>query len=95
MEPEFPYRVVKAVVEVAGMAYIGQALVAAFAGNRRHENVIYQVFKIITQPVTRFTRWITPRFVPDQHIPFVAFGILLWIWFFAILAIAYVTLPPR
>jgi hypothetical protein len=95
MDPEFPFRAVKAMVEVAGFAYIGQALVAAFAGARRHDNVVYQVFKIITGPVTRVARWISPRFVPDQHVPFVAFGILLWIWFLAILGIAYVNLPPR
>lgn len=88
MDPEFPWRAVKALVEVAGTAYIGQALVAAFAGSRRHENVVYQIFKILTNPVTRATRFITPRFVPDAHVPFVAFGLLLWIWFFTILAIA-------
>ena len=91
MEPELPFRAVKAMVEVAAFAYIGQALVAAFAGKRRHENIVYQVFKIITSPVTRVARWVSPRFVPDQHVPFVAFGILLWIWFFSIYAIYRVT----
>ena len=88
MDPEFPWRAVKAIVEIAGTAYIGQALVAAFAGSRRHENIVYQVFKIITKPVTRAARFISPRFVPDRHVPFVAFGILLWIWVFAIVMIA-------
>lgn len=89
MDAEFLWRALKAVVEVAGFAYIGQALVAAFAGARRHENVIYQVFKILTNPVTRLARIVSPRFVPDQHVPFVAFGILLWIWIFAIFMIAH------
>lgn len=88
MEPEFYWRALKAVVEVAGFAYIGQALVAAFAGSRRRENVVYQIFKIITNPVTRAARFISPRFVPDRHVPFVAFGLLLWIWIFAIVMIA-------
>ena len=88
MEPEFIWRAIKAVVEVAGFAYIGQALVAAFAGSRRHENIVYQVFKIITQPVTKAARFVSPRFVPDRHVPFVAFGILLWIWVFTILMLA-------
>ena len=30
MDPEFPWRALKAIVEVAGCAYLGQALVAAF-----------------------------------------------------------------
>jgi hypothetical protein len=91
MDPEFPFRALKAMVEVAAFAYIGQALVAAFAGSRRHENIVYQVFKIITGPVTRVARWLSPRFVPDQHVPFVAFGILFWIWIFSIFAIWKIT----
>lgn len=90
MDPEFPWRVLKALVEVAGFSFLGQALVAAFSGSRRHENVVYQIFKIITRPVERATRFLMPRFIPDRHIPFVAFGLLLWIWFFAIIMIANV-----
>jgi hypothetical protein len=88
MDPEFPWRALKAIVEVAGFAYIGQALVAAFAGARRGENIIYQVFKIITGPVTKAARFISPRFVPDRHVPFVAFAILFWIWMFTIFMLA-------
>lgn len=87
MEPEFFWRALKAVVEVAGCAYLGQALVAAFAGPRRHENIVYQIFKILTNPVARATRFLMPKFIPDRHIPFVAFGILLWIWFLTIIMI--------
>lgn len=87
MDPEFPWRALKAIVEVAGFSYIGQALVAAFSGNRRHQNVVYQILKIITNPVTRIARFVSPRFIPDRHVPFVAFGLLLWIWVFAILMI--------
>ena len=90
MESELPWRALKAIVEVAGYAYIGQALVAAFAGSRRHENVVYQILKILTNPVTRVARFISPKFVPDRHLPFVGFGILLWIWVFAIVMIANV-----
>ena len=88
MDPEFPWRALKAIVEVAGFAYIGQALVAAFAGSRRHDNVVYQIFKILTGPVTKATRFVVPRFIPDRHVPFVSFGILMWIWIFCILMIA-------
>lgn len=88
MDPEFPWRALKAIVEVAGFAYIGQALVAAFAGSRRGENIVYQVFKIITNPVTKAARFLSPRFIPDRHVPFVAFGILLWIWIFTIIMLA-------
>jgi hypothetical protein len=87
MEPEFLLRALKAVVEVAGFAYIGQGLVAVFSGARREQNVIYQVFRIVTNPVTRLTRLLMPRFIPDRHIPFVAFGLLLWVWIFLIIGL--------
>ena len=88
MEPEFLLRALKAVVEVAGFAYLGQGLVALFSGTRRDQNVIYQVFRIVTGPVTRATRAVMPRFIPDRHIPFVAFGLLLWIWILLIIGLA-------
>lgn len=88
MEPEFLLRALKAVVEVAGFAYLGQGLVALFSGTKRDQNVIYQVFCIVTGPVTRATRAVMPRFIPDRHIPFVAFGLLLWIWIFLIIGLA-------
>jgi hypothetical protein len=88
MDPEFLLRALKAVVEVAGLAYLGQALVGAFSGANREQNVIYQVFRIVTGPVTRFTRILMPKFIPDRHIPFVAFGLLVWVWIFLIFGLA-------
>jgi len=88
MDPDFLLRALKAVVEVAGFAYLGQGLVAVFAGARREQNVIYQVFRIVTGPVTRATRFLMPRFIPDRHIPFIAFGLLLWVWIFLIVGLA-------
>ncbi len=88
MEPELLLRALKAVIEVAGFAYLGQGLVAIFAGSRRDQTVIYQVFRIVTGPVTRATRFLMPAFIPDRHIPFVAFGLLLWVWVFVIIGLA-------
>ena len=88
MDPDFLLRALKAVVEVAGFAYLGQGLVAVFSGARREQNVIYQVFRIVTGPVTRATRFLMPRFIPDRHIPFIAFGLLLWVWIFLIVGLA-------
>ncbi|HQZ45174.1 MAG TPA: hypothetical protein PK042_03615 [Usitatibacteraceae bacterium] len=88
MEPELLLRAIKAVVEVAGFAYLGQGLVAIFAGSRRDQNVIFQVFRIVTGPVTRATRFLMPKFIPDRHIPFIAFGLLLWAWILLIVALA-------
>ena len=88
MDPEFLFRALKAIVEVAGFAYLGQGLVAVFSGTRREQNVIFQVFRIVTGPVTRTVRLLMPKFIPDRHVPFVAFGLLLWVWIFLIIALA-------
>lgn len=76
----FVVSALRALVEVALLALIGQALVAVLAGSRRDTNPIYRLFKIITDPAVRLARRITPRIVLDKHLPFVAFFLLFWIW---------------
>ena len=72
--------VLKALTEVAGVAMIGQGLLYVLAGSKRNENAIYGIFRTITSPVMKATRWITPRFVLDQHLGLVAFFLLLVLW---------------
>ena len=48
MDPELLIRAAKALIEVAGFAYLGQGLVALFSGARRDQNVVYQIFRILT-----------------------------------------------
>jgi hypothetical protein len=88
MDPEFFLRAAKALIEVAGFAYLGQGLVALFSGARRDQNVVYQIFRVITSPATRATRFLLPAFIPDRHIPFAAFGLLLWAWIFTLVGLA-------
>jgi hypothetical protein len=75
----------RAIVEVAGLALLGQGVLALLAGSRRHENFFYQIFAIVTRPVIRLARLLTPRVIVDDHVPLVAFFLLLWLW----LALAY------
>ncbi|HEX2831203.1 MAG TPA: hypothetical protein VHP37_33050 [Burkholderiales bacterium] len=82
----------RAIVEVAGFAMLGQALLYVLAGRRRKDNFVYQLFSILTRPVIRFTRWITPRFVRDDHIGIAAFLLLLWLWVGLLIAKRYVCL---
>jgi hypothetical protein len=70
----------RALVEVAGCFMLGQGLLYVLAGRKRHQNFVYQLFTLLTRPVMRLTRIITPRLVRDEHIPFAAFMLLLWIW---------------
>lgn len=72
--------ILKALLEVAGVAFLGQGLLWLLAGSGRETNPVYQLFRIVTSPVTRLTRLITPRIVLDQHIWLVAFLLLLVAW---------------
>lgn len=73
--------ILRALVEVAGLALLGQGLLALLAGKYRHDNAIYKVFQIVTGPVVKAVRAITPRFILDAHVPLLAFFLLLWLWF--------------
>lgn len=72
--------VLRALVEVSMLFLIGQGLLALLAGSRRHTNTIYQLFVIVTKPVLKVVRKISPPQVIDKHLPFVAFFLLFWLW---------------
>lgn len=72
--------VVRALVEVALMALLGQGLLALLAGASRGTNPIYRLFAIVTAPVLKAVRFVTPKVVVDRHLPFVAFFVLFWLW---------------
>ncbi len=69
--------ILKAINEIALLALVGQGILFLFAGAKRDSNPIYFVFKTLTLPVMKFARLITPRFVLDQNIGFVALFLLL------------------
>jgi hypothetical protein len=73
--------ILKALTEVAGIALIGQGLLYVWAGAKRDQNLVYGIFKSVTWPVMKATRWITPRVVLDQHVGLVAFLLLTILWF--------------
>ena len=72
--------ILKALTEVAGVAFLGQGLLWVWAGAKRDQNIVYNLFKTLTSPVTRVTRAITPRIVLDQHIGLVSFFLLMVLW---------------
>ena len=72
--------ILKALTEVAGVAFLGQGVLWVLAGAKREENFVYKLFRTLTSPVTRATRIITPRIVLDRHIWLVAFFWLLVLW---------------
>jgi hypothetical protein len=76
--------IVKAIIEVAGMALLGQFLVGIFAWGRREGNIVYRLFQTVASPFTWIARKVSPRIVLDQHIPLVAFMLLLFAWVFVV-----------
>lgn len=72
--------IVKALAELAALFLLGQGILYLLAGQKRDTNFFYQLFRTLTGPVVRVTRWLTPRFVLDRHIPYVSFLLLFWIW---------------
>lgn len=72
--------VLKALVEVAAVGMLGQGVLYVLAGKRREQNIVYNLFKIITSPVMKATRLITPRIVLDRHIWLVCTLLLGMLW---------------
>jgi len=54
---------------------IGRLVLGLLAGGRT--NFFTELFRLGTLPVFVAVRWITPRFVPDQHIPVLSLPLLL------------------
>ena len=81
--------IAKALAELAGLFLAGRGLLYILAGRRRAENIFYQVFSILTNPLLKAARFVTPRIVMDKHIPVVAVVLVFWIW----LAIVFWLLP--
>jgi uncharacterized protein YggT (Ycf19 family) len=75
--------VLHTLILVAGLSLLGQGIVGIFNWRRRHDNFVYQLFAIITRPVVMAVRAVTPRVVLDEHVPLVAF-LLLLIGYFAV-----------
>ncbi len=80
----------RAVVEIAGCFMLGQGLLYVLAGRKRDDNFVYQFFSLLTRPVMKLTRAITPRLVRDDHIPYAAFLLLLGVWIGLAIAKRYI-----
>jgi uncharacterized protein YggT (Ycf19 family) len=76
----FVIGILRAVVEVAMLFLIGQGVLALLAGSRRASNPVYQLFVVVTNPVVKIVRKISPPQIIDRHLPFVAFFVLFWLW---------------
>jgi uncharacterized protein YggT (Ycf19 family) len=73
--------IVHTLILVAALALLGRGVVGIFNWRRRHENFVYQLLSIVTRPVVGVVRLITPRVIIDEHVPLVAFLLLLFGYF--------------
>jgi hypothetical protein len=72
--------VLKLVAEIALMAIAGQWVLGILAGAKREQNLVYQLFQILTKPFISGARLVSPRVVLDRHLPLVAFLLLSFVW---------------
>ncbi len=63
--------ILKALAELALLFLLGRGLLFILAGRKRQGNIFYQVFCIVTDPLLRAARFVTPGIILDRHIPVV------------------------
>jgi hypothetical protein len=72
--------IIKSVIELSLAFIAGRFLLGVLIGGRRDGNVFWQLLDVAAQPALRLTRRISPKVVPDRHIPLTAMLWLLLAW---------------
>lgn len=72
---------VQLILYIPMLALLGQGALFLLAGPRRDGNFFYQTLGLIARPVTWLVRRLTPRKVAAQHVPVIAFFLLLLVSF--------------
>jgi hypothetical protein len=76
----FWLRLIQLLIAIPLFALAGQGATFALTrlmGQPPQQNFIYRLFQVVASPVVKPCRWIAPRFIPDRHLPLVAFAVLL------------------
>jgi hypothetical protein len=74
--------VLKGLTEFAALLIVAQALVFLLSFGRHERNAVYRFIRMLTSPVVRVARWLSPRAIVDRHVPAVALFMLFAIWVF-------------
>ncbi len=64
------------VVYIGLLAMLGQGLLFLLAGERREQNLFYQLFQIVNKPWMTLARWLSPARVAPAHRGYVGFFVL-------------------
>lgn len=70
----------KAVLEIALLAVLGQCLLGWLAGPKKQDNLAYRVLQVMGRPPLSLARLLSPRVVLDRHLPLVAMLLLGFAW---------------
>ena len=70
----------RAVVEIALLFLVGRGVLALLAGSRRHDNIVYRLFVLLTQPLLRGLQWLSMNSIGERQAPFVAGLLLFCLW---------------
>ncbi len=87
----FWLRLVQLLLAIPLFALAGQGIVHVLArmfGQDPGANFFYRILQTVASPFTRACRWITPKFIPDRHLPLVALSLLVVAYVWTMLAIA-------
>jgi uncharacterized protein YggT (Ycf19 family) len=60
------------------MLLLGRGGVYLLNFGKHESNPIYQLFAVVTNPIVKLARLITPQQVADKHLPVVAFFMMFW-----------------
>ena len=86
----FALRLAQLLIAIPLLALAGQGIVHVLTrlfGQDPQANFFYRLLETVASPFTRACRFITPKFVPDRHLPLVALSLLLVGYVWAMLAI--------
>lgn len=70
----------KLMAEIALLCLAGQAVLGWLAGPGREGNAVYRLLRLLTAPLQRLVRRLSPRLVPDRHVPLATGALLLSLW---------------
>lgn len=74
---------IKLLAEIALLALAGQWVLGLLAGQGKNTNPFYRVLQLVGQPWMLAARWLSPRVVPERHLPLVAVSLVALIWLVA------------
>lgn len=79
------FLIVKLVCEIAICSLIGRGALVLLTAGRPDGNLVYGLFRALTQPFVAVVAWSSPGFVLSRHHPYATFLLLSVVWLAATL----------